>query len=325
MKKTAVACSNLALIKYWGKVDFEKRLPTNDSLSVNLDNLTTTTTVDFSASYKKDLLEIDGIRAAGRKFDRVRQHLDRIRSLAGRQLSARVVSRNNFPSATGLSSSASGFAALTKAAVAALELKLTEKEMSIMARQASGSACRSIPTGFSHWHKGRSSQSSYAESIFPASYWQLTDLVAIISHQIKSVPTSIAQQSAFTSPFFRERLKRIPDKIKALSIYIKKRDFQSFGKLVEAESLELHSIMLTSSPSYIYLFPETLKLMHQVKSWRKKGLAVYFSLNTGHNLHVLCQNKDQGKVSALLRKVGIKETIVNRPGPGTRLTGEHLF
>ena len=57
MKKTAVACSNLALIKYWGKVDFEKRLPTNDSLSVNLDNLTTTTTVDFSARYKKDLLE----------------------------------------------------------------------------------------------------------------------------------------------------------------------------------------------------------------------------------------------------------------------------
>ena len=194
-----------------------------------------------------------------------------------------------------------------------------------MARQASGSACRSIPTGFSHWHKGRSSQSSYAESIFSASHWQLTDLVAIISHQTKSVPTSIAQQSAFTSPFFRERLKRIPDKIKALLIYIKKRDFQSFGKLVEAESLELHSIMLTSSPSYIYLFPETLKLMHQVKSWRKKGLDVYFSLNTGHNLHVLCQNKDQGKVSALLRKVGIKETIVNRPGPGTRLTGEHLF
>src|SRR3990167_938221 len=90
MKKTAVACANLALIKYWGKVDFEKRLPTNDSLSVNLDNLTTATTVDFSARYKKDLIEIDGIRAAGRKFNRVRKHLDRIRSLAGRQLSARV-------------------------------------------------------------------------------------------------------------------------------------------------------------------------------------------------------------------------------------------
>ncbi|OGG22280.1 diphosphomevalonate decarboxylase [Candidatus Gottesmanbacteria bacterium RIFCSPHIGHO2_12_FULL_43_26] len=325
MKKTAVACSNLALIKYWGKVDFEKRLPTNDSLSVNLDNLTTTTTVDFSASYKKDLLEIDGIRAAGRKFDRVRQHLDRIRSLAGRQLSARVVSRNNFPSATGLSSSASGFAALTKAAVAALELKLTEKEMSIVARQASGSACRSIPTGFSHWHKGRDSQSSYAESIFPIFHWQLTDLVVIISHQTKSVPTNIAQQSAFTSPFFRERLKHLPGKINKLKKAIRDKDFMSFGQISESEALELHAIMMTSEPSQIYLFPGTLKLMNLVKQWRKEGLPVFFSLNTGHNLHVLCQNKDRGKILALLKKAGTKNIIINGPGPGTRLTDKHLF
>src|SRR3989338_9264854 len=93
MKKTAVACANLALIKYWGKVDFEGRLPTNDSLSVNLDNLTTTTTVDFSASYKKDLFEIDGIRAAGRKFDRVRQHLDLIRSLRSEEHTSELQSQ----------------------------------------------------------------------------------------------------------------------------------------------------------------------------------------------------------------------------------------
>jgi len=66
-------------------------------------------------------------------------------------------------------------------------------------------------------------------------------------------------------------------------------------------------------------------LMHQVKSWRKKGLDVYFSLNTGHNLHVLCLNKDREKILALLKKAGIKDIIINGPGQGTRLTDKHLF
>ena len=150
MKATAVAPSNIAFIKYWGKKDGGLRLPENGSISMNLSNLLTTTTVEFSSALKDDDFELEGIRYANdsEKSLRVIKHLDRIRKLGGIDSYAKVVSSNNFPSGTGLSSSASGLAALTVAAAAAASLALSEKELSILARKGSGSACRSIPDGF---------------------------------------------------------------------------------------------------------------------------------------------------------------------------------
>ena len=131
--------------------------------------------------------------------------------------------------------------------------------------------------------------------------------------------------SADTSPFFRERLILLPEKLKMIKESIRNRDFEQFGNLVEAEAFELHAIMMTGKPSYIFLYPETIQLMTKVRSWRKSGLEVYFSLNTGHNLHLLSREVDQSKVYQLLRKEGIKDIIINRPGPATRLTDRHLF
>src|SRR3989339_299984 len=157
MKATAVAPTNIAFIKYWGKKDEELRLPANGSISMNLSDLTTTTTVEFSQQYVEDSVIInDGIDES--QSTRVIKHLDLIRKKADLKLKAKVVSVNNFPDGTGLSSSASGFAALTLAATKATGLNLDEKELSILARQGSGSACRSISDGFVEWNKGTSSQ-----------------------------------------------------------------------------------------------------------------------------------------------------------------------
>src|SRR6266702_3716266 len=134
MKATALAPSNLAFIKYWGKKDEELTLPENGSISMNLSNLTTTTTVEFSPGLQEDSIIINGQREAN-EGNRVIKHLDRVRRLAQIDDRAKVVTENNFPTATGLSSSASGFAALTLAAVKAAGLALTEKELSILARQ----------------------------------------------------------------------------------------------------------------------------------------------------------------------------------------------
>ena len=123
MKATAIAPSNIAFIKYWGKKDEELKLPENGSISMNLSNLTTTTTVEFDKKYKEDKIIINN-QEEENSGSRAIRHLDRVRSLAKINLKAKVVTNNNFPTGTGLSSSASGFAALTVAGSAAVGLKL---------------------------------------------------------------------------------------------------------------------------------------------------------------------------------------------------------
>lgn len=325
MKATAVAPSNIAFIKYWGRKDEILRLPENGSISMNLSNLLTTTTVEFSPNFKKDLIIINDKKEKN-EGSRAIKHLDRIRKIAKIIHKAKVVSKNNFPTGTGLSSSASGFAALTVAASNAAGLRLSEKELSILARQGSGSACRSIPDGFVEWLDGESNETSYAVSLFPQNHWDIVDIVAIVSKNKKEVSTTEGQKLAKSSPFFPVRLERIKAKIKLIKKYMKEKDFPAFGKLLEEESLELHAIMLTSIPSLIYWLPGTLKVMHAVKRWRQEGLQVYFTVNTGQDIHLICQKKDVEKVVKKAKEVSdVKNTIVNYSSKGAHLISDNLF
>ncbi len=325
MKATAIAPSNIAFIKYWGVKDEELRLPKNGSISMNLSNLLTTTTVEFSSNYKTDSIQINDTHEANEET-RVMQYLDRIRNLAKIQHKAKVVTKNNFPTATGLSSSASGFAALSVAGAKAAALNLSEKEQSILARLGSGSACRSIPDGFTEWLDGDTSDTSYAVSLHPPEYWKIVDVVAVVSINKKEVSSTEGHRLATTSPFFDKRLELNKEKIRRMKQYIKDRNFTAFGELTEAEALELHAIYITSQPSLIYLLPGTLRIMHEVKRWRNEGLEVYFTLNTGQDIHIICQNKDSGKVQQLLSQIPeVKQIIPNYPAIGVRLTDKHLF
>lgn len=317
-KATAIAPSNIAFTKYWGRKDEVLRLPANGSISMCLSNLLTTTTVEFSEKFKKDEIIINGQDES--LNNRVIKHLDRIRKLANLNYKAKVVSSTNFPSSTGLSSSASGFAALTLAASKAAGLNLTEKELSILARQGSGSACRSIPSGFVEWLDGNTSENSYAKQIFPASYFKIADVVAIVSKEKKEVPTSSGMKIAQSSPFMKLRLSRMKEKNKLVKKLIKERNFKEFGEFIEQEALELHTIMLTQYPPLIYWTPGTLAIMKLVSLWRKEGIPVYFTINTGQNIHLICEQKDVDKVKTKLKKLEeVKEIIVNTPGEGARL------
>ena len=325
MKVTAVAPSNIAFIKYWGKKDEVLRLPENGSISMNLSNLLTTTTVEFNPKLKEDSIEINGIKEKN-EGSRAIKHLDLIRKIAKINIKAKVVTQNNFPTGTGLSSSASGFAALTLAGAKAAGLNLTEKELSILARQGSGSACRSIPDGFVEWLDGDTSDTSYGVSIYPESYWDIVDVVAVVSKDKKEVSTTEGQKSAGTSPFFSTRLTKINERIKLIKKHMKEKNFQKFGELIEAEALELHAIMLTSSPSLIYWLPGTLKVMHAVKRWRQEGLEVYFTMNTGQDIHLICQRKNVKKLVGKTNEVSdVQNTIINYPSKGARLVREHLL
>ncbi len=325
MKTTAIAPSNIAFIKYWGKKDEKLRLPENGSISMNLSNLLTTTTIEFSERFKKDTLIYNGV-SESTKDNRAIAHVEKIRKIAKSKLFAKIVTKNNFPSGTGLSSSASGFAALTLATTAALGLKLSEKELSILARQGSGSACRSIPNGFVEWLDGNTSDTSYAKSIFSKEHWDLRDIVAVVSTDKKEVATSEGQKGAQGSQFFEVRKKAMAKKIKNCKKFIKEKNFEKLGELVESEALELHSIMLTSHPSLIYLLPETLRIMRMVKRWRSEGLPVYFTLNTGQNIHLIVEGKNAAKAIKKLKDMpNILEIIENKASDGVQLSDSHLF
>ncbi len=324
MKATAVAPSNIAFIKYWGRKDEVLRLPENGSISMNLSDLLTTTTVEFNKNFKEDEIIINGVKEKN-EGNRAIKHLDRIRKLAKISDRAKVVTKNNFPTGTGLSSSASGFAALTVAASVAAGLKFSEKELSILARQGSGSACRSIPDGFVEWLDGDTSDTSYGVSLYPHDYWDIVDVVAVVSKNKKDVSTTEGHKLAVSSPFFPLRLAKIKEKINLIKRYMKEKNFSAFGELVEGEALELHAIMLTSTPSLIYWLPGTLKVMHAVKRWRQEGLPVYFTVNTGQDIHLICQKKDVEKIVKKAQDLSdVQKTIINYPSKGAHIVSEHL-
>ncbi len=333
-KATAVGPSNIAFTKYWGRKDEILRLPENGSVSMCLSNLLTTTTVEFSPSLKQDEIIINGggleeghgPEESKGEAERIVKHLDRVRKLANLNQKAKVVSNNNFPSGTGLSSSASGFAALTLAASAAAGLKLSEKELSILARQGSGSACRSIPSGFVEWLDGDTSETSYAVQIFPSNFWAIADVVGVVSEGKKEVPTSVGQESAQSSPFIPLRLSRMKEKNEQVKKLIKEKNFTSFGEFIEAEALELHTIMLTQRPALIYWTPGTLRIMKLVSHWRADGIPVYFTINTGQDIHLICEEENIHKVQKKLEHLEeVKDIIINTPSEGARLTHQHLF
>ena len=326
MKYTVLAPSNIAFIKYWGRKDEALKLPSNGSVSMNLSGLTTTTTVEFSPDYKEDEIIINGILEPEEKTAKIFSHLDRIRKFAKIDEKAKIVSENSFPRGTGLSSSASGFAALTLAASKAAGLDLSKKELSILARQGSGSACRSIPDGFVEWLDGDTSEDSYAVSLYPPEHWDLVDIAVILTEQVKDVSTTEGQKLAATSPFFEARQSKIKDKIAKIKDYLKNKNFRAFGEIVEAEALELHSIMLTSSPSLIYLNPATISVMKLVKKWRSEGLQVYFTLNTGQNIHLICEKISAAAVVSKVKESEFAQAIIeNAPSRGAGIADHHLF
>lgn len=326
MKATAKAPANIAFIKYWGKRDSSLRLPLNSSISMNLDNVFTITTVEFSSRLREDKIEMVGEKLSNEEVKRIVSHLDRIRELAKIKQRARVKTKNNFPKGSGISSSASGFAALTLAAASAADLNLSEKKLSALARLGSGSACRSIPDGFVEWVKGQSHQTSYAYSLYPPGYWKLADLVVVVEEKEKRVGSTEGHQRAKNSPFLLERVKWVEEKIREIKRALKKKDFKALGEIIESEALNMHAVMISSSPPLLYWRPGTLKVMLAVQQWRQEGLESYFTIDAGATVHVICRQKDEGQLKKRLSCLkGIKKVIINHPAEGASLLNTHLF
>jgi diphosphomevalonate decarboxylase len=254
------------------------------------------------------------------------KHLDRIRSRAGISTFAKVVSQNTFPKGTGLSSSGSGFAALTMAAAKAAGLSLSTQELSILARQGSGTACRCVNGGFVEWLDGETSETSYSQTIFPAEYWDVRDVVVVVDEGKKRVSSTEGHQAAQSSPFYEARLVNIKQKLVAIKSALTSKDFKMLGELIEAEALEFHSILLTSQPPMIAWYPGTVEVMLAVQQLRTENIPAYFTINTGFNVHVLTLPEYQDQVQTRLEQLSlVKKTLLAKVGSAPAEQTQHLF
>jgi diphosphomevalonate decarboxylase len=330
MPKTTIrAGSNIAFIKYWGVADAALNIPQTSNISMTLADAHTTTTVEWqiAGALASDEILIDGRTLAGEAGARIVRHLDRIRALAGVNYKASVASTNNFPMASGIASSASGFAALTVAACQALDLDLDATQLSALARRGSGSACRSLFGGFVVWDQGVDDATSVARMLYPPEHWDLYDLVAIVSTAEKKVSSEGGHLLAATSPLNQARVAHVKELLPGVEDSIAQRDLNTLGDAVEWDALAMHAVMQTGTPSLIYWQPGTLEIIQAVRSWRaEEGLDAYFTIDAGPNVHVLCPAADAPAVQARLTALpSVSEVLVSRPGPAPYQLTAHLF
>ncbi|MEZ4862447.1 MAG: diphosphomevalonate decarboxylase [Caldilineaceae bacterium] len=328
MQATVRAGSNIAFIKYWGVTDATLNLPQTNSISMTLADAHTTTTVTWLPEHEQsvDVITLDGVTLDEQKAARLVRHLDRIRMLAGVNYRARVVSRNNFPMASGIASSASGFAALTTAACTALGLALDPTRLSALARRGSGSASRSLFGGFVEWERGHDDATSVAHQLYPPDHWPLYDLVAVVSGVEKSVSSEDGHRLAAGSPLNAGRIADIAMALEEVRAALAQRDLARLGPVIEQDALAMHAVMMTSTPALFYWQPGTLEVIQAVREWRAhEGITAYFTIDAGPNLHIICE-ADQVAVlnERLAALTSVQRVIVCRPGPGPQVLTEHL-
>lgn len=326
-KSTAIAHSNTALVKYWGKQNDELIIPMNSSISITTSALTSVTTVEFSQNYNKDQFMLNEQLHEGKIKERVINHLNIVRKIANSSLKAKVVSKNNFPTASGLASSASGFAALTIASCSALGLIKSKKELSMISRRGSGSSCRSIYGGFVEWIKEDENNESYAIQLADENWFDIRDIIVELKAPNRKINTREAMKlSMKTSPFYSSRITNIENQLNNVRKAIKEKNFTLLGETAEIDCLNMHFIAMTSKPTQIFWTSDTLNIMRLIADLRENGIEVYYTIDTGANLHVLTLPKNEKDVIATLNQaLNIEQIIPSKPGPDAHIIEEHLF
>ncbi|MHA2253963.1 MAG: diphosphomevalonate decarboxylase [Candidatus Kariarchaeaceae archaeon] len=320
---TAVAGSNIALIKYWGQPnqDLHKlRIPDNESISITLNTVETRTTVEIHEE-THDTVLYEGKPVSPGFQDRVIKHS---RLLAQKMNEAetffRIDTQNTFPMGAGIASSASGFAALTHAIIATLGKEIDKHELSILARQGSGSAARSIYGGYVGLTSGTRSEDSYAYLIASEDHWSLIDLIAVVSSSHKSVGSSKGHQLVETTPVHNARMTTFPNTIYEVKKAIDKQDFETVAGYAERDALLMHAAMMTSQPALLYWQPGTIEIIHLVQNLRNRGVPCFFTIDAGPNVHVITNKEGRNEVRAELELLGLVQQIFEAtPGRGSRI------
>lgn len=331
-KATVIAPSNIAFVKYWGAKDLERALPVNPSISMTLSRCVSRTTVEHlpaAAESEVWLIGKDGaLEPAPRGFAHaVERHARALAGEVGAVGGFRIATGNSFPSAAGIASSASGFAALALAVAGALGVERTAAELSRWARlSGSGSAARSVLGGYVEWPGKAGDAESPACQLADPGHWALCDVVAVVDDAPKAVSSRDGHRRAPTSPYFERRQEILPGRLATVRRAIADRDLAMLGKAVEAEAIDLHLIAMSSDPPIHYWQPGTLSVMARARALRGDGVAVYSTMDAGPNVHLICEPTAEATVVEAMEALPeVLSVIRDSVGRGPETAEEDLF
>jgi len=316
---TAVAHANIALAKYWGKADDVENLPAVPSLSLTLGALRTRTRVATDASLAADAVTLDGTVATGKARTRAVRLLDELRDLTGTRVPLRIDSENDFPTAAGLASSASGFAALALGASRALGAELSTEVLSSLARRASASAARSLFGGFVALRLGARS----AEPVLSAEDFPLSMVIAVtVSGPKDTGSTEGMRHTLATSPYYPAWVEAAPRLFAEVERAVRARDLEALGAAAEQSALAMHASMLAARPALIYFAPATLRVVERVRGLRRAGTLAFYTMDAGPHVKVMCEPRNAEAVAEALAGVeGVERVLTSNAGPGAYVEG----
>ena len=318
MSAIAKAQPNIALVKYWGKRDVARNLPAVSSLSITLDSLHTTMSLDFDDGRLVDELRVNG-ETSEALLPRVSKTMDLVAGKGRRK--ARIDSTSNFPIGAGLASSASAFAALVVAADAACDHRRSRSELARLAGEASGSAARSLHGGFVELQAG--DEQIEVCQVLDAREWPLEVIVAVTATGPKQVGSGEAMiRGAGTSPFYSSWLERQDDDMQAAREAIENRQFDALAAVAEHNCMKMHSVMWTSRPAIVYWNAATVACLEAIRDLQVSGLGVFFTIDAGPQVKAVCLPEAADVVETTLRGApGVVRTMRTGLGPGARLLG----
>lgn len=297
---TTFAPVNIALIKYWGKRDNPLNLPVTNSLSIALPTKGTTTTIRINhTTHDAYWLNGEPVDKNSEFFNRLHHFCDLFRFHPSYHFD--IDTKNNIPTAAGLASSASGFAALTLAFNQLFRLSLEKPQLSILARLGSGSACRSLWEGCVEWEKGQREDGldSFAHpyEVTPSFLNSIGVGLLIFAKEKKKMSSRDAMLATVqTSPLYSQWPKQVEQDLTDIKIAISQHNFVRFGEIAEKNALAMHHTMLMSQPSINYCDASTHHYREKIWSLRKSKFPIYFTQDAGPNIKLLFQKENLSAV-----------------------------
>mgnify|MGYP003083329677 FL=1 len=291
---TVRSYANIAIIKYWGKKAEKEMVPATSSISLTLENMYTETTLSpLPADTTSDAFFINGQLQNEAEHAKMSKIIDRYRpEVAG---FVRIDTKNNMPTAAGLSSSSSGLSALVKACNAYFQLGLNRRELALEAKFASGSSSRSFYGPLAAWDKD-------SGEIYPVETdLKLAMIMLVLEDQKKPISSRDGMKLCVeTSTTFDEWIRQSEQDYKDMLVYLKENDFKKVGELTEKNALAMHATTKTATPSFSYLTDASYEAMDFVRQLREQGESCYFTMDAGPNVKVLCLEEDLEHLSELL-------------------------
>jgi len=291
---TVRAAPSLALIKYWGKKPAAPNRAATSSLALGLDGLYSETCVSFAEG--RDRVCLDGREQPAERYA---AFFENIRGFLNAPHYYECESYNNFPSAAGLASSSSGFAALAAASVRLSSLHLQKampnlRTLSMLARLGSASAARAVYPGFVLLPAGASS----ARPLYGAEFWpELRVIVARVTDEAKGRSSRDAMEhTRATSPYYPAWLRDSRALSARAEEALAARDIERLGPLIRASTYRMFGSMLASDPPILYWRPLTVALLGVIEDIRRQGLLAYETMDAGPQVKIFCLERDVSSV-----------------------------